>query len=243
MIMIIIKKIKTNILPNTKEKTLKSVLKGWPIFLLVLPELLFILYEIIFINKDCNFYEMFGLLCYCLIIGLTEEFICRKLIQDELIEKYGNTHRKIILSIFVSSILFGLMHLINLIYGQSLTSTLIQIIQNVFWGMAIGAIYYKTKNIWSVVLIHGFSDFILKLDEVLPIQNYIWNFNPLYIQILKVLLIIISIVVYILYTIKLLHNNDAKSNTNTRKKCSYTIISLTSIYFVLEILFIALHIK
>lgn len=241
IIIVFIKKYKYGSNSSTKEKIVKATLRGWPLFLLVLLELLFVLYETIFINKSCNFYEIFGLLCYCLIIGLTEEFICRKWIQDELIAKYGDTHKKIILYIFVSSVLFGLMHLINLFYGQSFTSTLVQVIQNIFWGMAIGAIYYKTKNIWSVVLIHGITDFILKLDEVVPIQNYMWNFNPLYVQVLKVLLIIISIVIYILYTIKLLKQNHIKHNI--KKKYNYIIMSLIAIYFILEIIFIILHIK
>lgn len=248
MLIIIFSKKKHYSNVKKKDKFWKSLLKGWPIFLCALPELLFLLYEIIFIDKGCNYYEVIGLMCYCFTIGLTEEFLCRKLIQNEIVNKYGKSYKSVVLSIFMSSILFGLLHFINLFFGQTLFNTVMQILQSICWSMIVGAIYYRTNNIWSVVWIHTFDDFILKFDEILPLRNYSWDFNPLGIQVLKIIVIFLSIVIFILYSMKLLDKNEISSElvtnrSNKIKKYNVMIIILISVYFFLEMFFIALHLK
>jgi len=51
------------------------------------------------------------------------------------------------MAIIISSVLFGLIHMIPL-----------QIVAAAFMGMALGWIYYKTKSLWFVIIIHAINN-------------------------------------------------------------------------------------
>lgn len=112
-----------------------------------------------------------NLVLFCLSIGIAEEFLCRGWIQNEFIERFASTRKQVIYSIILSALLFGGMHITNALYGQSLFDTLIQIAQATSVGVLLGAIYYRTKNIWSVVFLHGFYDFALMLGSANVIKE------------------------------------------------------------------------
>lgn len=99
-------------------------------------------------------------------IGIAEEFLCRGWIQNEFIERYGDNRKGVVLSILCASLIFGIMHYINLLSGQGLFETTLQVLQAVSSGLLFGAIYFRTKNIWNTALLHGFYDLSLFLGEV-----------------------------------------------------------------------------
>ena len=104
-------------------------------------------------------------------VGITEEFFCRGWFLNEFLERYGDTKKGVLYSIWVSALLFGLMHLGNFFNGQDLATTIIQIINAAALGVCFGAIYYKTKNIWSVVILHAAWDFVLFLGDLAPVTE------------------------------------------------------------------------
>ena len=55
--------------------------------------------------------------------------------------------------------------------GQSVPTTILQVISAASTGILFGLIYYKTKNIWSVVLLHGLWDFSLFISDVIPVTS------------------------------------------------------------------------
>lgn len=239
-----------------KEKFWKSILKGWPIFLCILPELLFLLYEIIFIDKGFELFEAIGLLCYCFTIGLTEEFLCRKFVQNEFVSESGKTQKKVLLPIFLSSIFFGLLHFTNFFIGQSMYDTIIQMFHGICWSMVIGIIYYKTKNIWSIVWIHAIYDFIVKFDQILSLNNWLLDKNSFEVETIRFIAIVLSMVIFILYALKMSKinnndetiiaerkNNDISTQINRDKKYDIAIIVLIIIYILMEMLYISLHLK
>ena len=64
------------------------------------------------------------------------------------------------------------MHLGNIFtMGQSVALTIAQILGAAATGVFFGVIYYKTKNIWTVVALHGLWDFSLFLGNVAPIYQ------------------------------------------------------------------------
>ena len=147
-----------------KVNFFKSLIMAWPMLILAI---------IIFVGQACNinfseicFYELLALLIFCILIGLAEEFLCRGWLQNEFIEKFGYTSKKVIYCIFISSILFGLMHVANMFAGQSVVDTFFQVINAVIGGLFFGIIYFRTKNIWSVVFIHAFWDFALFFGNI-----------------------------------------------------------------------------
>lgn len=119
-----------------------------------------------------NFYDILSLALYCLFIGIFEEFMCRGWIQNELIERYSKSRKQAILSIALSSLIFGGMHISNIwIGGQGVIETLSQVIQATGMGIYLGSIYYRTKNIWGNVFLHGFWDFSILISEINVIKS------------------------------------------------------------------------
>lgn len=95
-----------------------------------------------------------------LAIGLTEELVFRGLITRMMFEKYGRNALGVWLTVLVSSLLFGAVHLINAIGGAaSIGSVLIQIVGAMALGMCLSATYLRTNSLWTVALIHGYMDF------------------------------------------------------------------------------------
>lgn len=119
------------------------------------------------VTGNVDLLDLGSLAIFCLLIGIFEEFLCRGWIQNEFIERFASNRKQIILSIFLSAFIFGGIHISNIwIGGQSVIDTIAQIIQATGIGFLFGAIYYRTKNIWSVVFLHGYWDFALFVGEL-----------------------------------------------------------------------------
>jgi len=120
-----------------------------------------------FVNfSDIRIIEVISLILFMFTIGLFEEVMCRGWIQNEFIEKYGKDRKGVIFSIIISGVIFGLIHSTNILSGQAISDTIIQIISCVIGGIFYGAVYYKTKNIWVVVFLHAFWDFALFFSDI-----------------------------------------------------------------------------
>lgn len=152
------------IFQQKREKFFNTLLQTWPIWIFSIIYLINFIFKISL--KEISILEVIALILYTFLIGVFEEIICRGWIQNEFIERFGNTRKKVILSITISSFIFGLMHIMNFIAGQELIPTIAQIISATIAGMAFGAIYYKTKNIWSVIFLHAFWDFAIFFGEI-----------------------------------------------------------------------------
>lgn len=99
-------------------------------------------------------------------VGLTEELAFRGLMTGMIYEKYGKSPAGVWLSVVVSGLIFGAMHLTNAFAGDvSLTGVLIQMVVAAVLGMCLGAVYLRGGNLWSVAAIHGFMDLCALLDS------------------------------------------------------------------------------
>jgi len=152
------------IFTQKKKGLIKSLLIAWPV---IFYTLIMLVQSAININfKVDNPMEILSLAIFCFLIGLFEELLCRGWLQNEFIERFGNNRKGVLYSIFVSGLIFGIMHISNALVGQNLFETLIQVIAATITGISFGAIYYKTKNIWSLIILHAFWDFAIFLGEV-----------------------------------------------------------------------------
>lgn len=146
-----------------KEKFWKSIVLGAPLLgmaLVMLP-------SSIDSARGVNFGVLINLVLYCAAIGIAEEFLCRGWVQNEFLERFGKNRKQVILSIVLSSFIFGGMHISNIWNAdQSVFETFLQVIQATASGSLLGSVYYRTKNIWSVAFLHGFYDFSILLGEV-----------------------------------------------------------------------------
>lgn len=96
---------------------------------------------------------------YIVGIGFCEEVIFRGIIANKLGRKYGRDSRGVWKAVILSSVIFGMMHMMNLFHGVGFIPALTQSVVAFFTGMMLTAIYYRCGNIWAMILIHAFIDF------------------------------------------------------------------------------------
>ena len=152
----------------------------------------------------------FGFLC----AGLLEEVTSRGIINDSILYRFRNSKistRNLFITIAVTDVLvFGAIHIIGsdlstpLAIGLGILKTL---------GSGIGALpyllmYWKTRNLWAIAIMHGLYDFLLKFgselfrqadSKVSNTQDYagVTGSDVPAIIILQLILIVIDIVICI----------------------------------------------
>lgn len=91
-----------------------------------------------------------------ILIGIFEEFLFRGVILNTLLMKTERgTYISKLSAIFISSFLFGAVHLLNLFDNPNLINdTIAQVFYSIFIGVFFGALYLRTKNIWVVAFYH-----------------------------------------------------------------------------------------
>jgi membrane protease YdiL (CAAX protease family) len=91
-------------------------------------------------------------LIFTLGIGLTEELYFRGIICNMWKEKETK-------AIIISSVLFGISHLLNVMGGAGLAETLLQVAFAFTYGIIMAFVILRTKSIWPCILLHAFHDF------------------------------------------------------------------------------------
>ena len=85
-----------------------------------------------------------------LLIGYVEEVIFRGFLFMALIPKDG-----IRLAIIISSVTFGIGHIINLLAGQASLETVIQVFFAIGWGFIFTLDFHKCKSLIPCIVTHG----------------------------------------------------------------------------------------
>ena len=189
-----------------KMKFVDSVLLGLPMLIVILINLYFNYSSL----ETINYPNLINLLLYCTFIGIGEEFLCRGFLQNEFIERFGDSKKHILLSILFSSLIFGLMHISNVLTGQSLFETIMQVLQATSIGILFGSIYYKSKNIWSVIFLHGLYDFSIMLSDINVIKSCDYTYTSKGIIIYTLFASLVIILYYIFNALYVLNKTDLK---------------------------------
>ena len=87
-----------------------------------------------------------------LCVGFLEEVIFRGFLFKALCKD------NIKLAIIISSVTFGLGHIVNLLNGRDIPETLMQICYAVAIGFVFTIIFYKGKSLWPCIIAHGVVD-------------------------------------------------------------------------------------
>ena len=92
--------------------------------------------------------------------GFFEEVLCRGFGYNNLKKHYGDSWNGTKKSIIISSLIFGLAHLVNLSgYNlQAILDTTAQIISAIIIGVYFSLIYIQSKSMWAVVISHAVAD-------------------------------------------------------------------------------------
>lgn len=95
----------------------------------------------------------------CLAIGLFEEAAFRGVALLLIAEKRRTTKKGLFMSIVLSSAVFGVIHLANILAGASPGAVFLQIGYSFLIGAMCSVILFKTANLWLCVLLHAVYDF------------------------------------------------------------------------------------
>lgn len=145
---------------NIKFKASKTLLTGT--LCLTLPLYFSFLSSVIpFIGKKADFYiiRLVLLFIFCLCIGIIEEILFRGIIFRILI--LDNSKTSLFMSVALSSILFGMMHLGNLTMNEKMLVTVTtQVVYTEFLGVLFAALYLRFKSLTGIIILHTLIDFI-----------------------------------------------------------------------------------
>ncbi len=176
--------------------------------------------------------KFINVLILSIFVGVAEEFLCRGWLQNEFLERYSDNKNSVIISIVLSSLVFGAMHIMNL-GAQTLFETILQIINAVALGLLLGSVYYKTKNIWSVIALHAFYDFAIFLGEMNLVKDCTYNTPTLGITIVSSVGILIVSIIWVLSAILVLRKTDFPNKKANPKVNNSSIVTTIVIAFVL----------
>ena len=192
LVMLAVRK-RLNILKPQGKSIVYGIKRGIPIFVVSLISLMSSLTGIM--GEELNVPNLISLIILAVTIGMAEEFFFRGFIQGEIVDAYGKSRKQVIISVVVSGVIFGLVHITNALSGQDIITTLMQVLQASSLGILLGSIYFITKNIWSVVFLHAFYDFAIMLGEVNSYKDCINSTD------ISMIMLIFTLVVSLIYVV------------------------------------------
>lgn len=91
---------------------------------------------------------------FAILVGFVEETIYRG-IMIKILLPLGNLK-----AILLSSLLFSFAHILNLLSGQSINETGLQLIYSLLIGIVLAQLFIKTRNIYPLILFHMIHNLI-----------------------------------------------------------------------------------
>ncbi len=107
-------------------------------------------------------------------VGFSEELCFRGILLKFWLIHFTDNNNGRIKAAFLTSMLFGLVHLVNLSNGLNAANviyTLAQILFATMYGIFFSAILYKTKSIWLCGLIHGMINFVGNISDIFILKQ------------------------------------------------------------------------
>jgi membrane protease YdiL (CAAX protease family) len=99
--------------------------------------------------------------------GFLEEILFRGATLSILLRKWGTSRKNIYRIVLLSNLLFGSLHILNLIMGRrTLLSTGSQIIYGTFFGVFFAACFLRNKSIWPVIFGHALFDLCGNFSDI-----------------------------------------------------------------------------
>ena len=86
-------------------------------------------------------------------VGFAEELVFRGFLFKAIL-KSGSVKKAVI----ISSVTFGLGHILNLLNGQDFVETLVQVVFAVAVGFVFTMVFYKGGSLWPCILAHSLID-------------------------------------------------------------------------------------
>ncbi len=136
------------------------------------------------------------LLLECMMVGLFEEMAFRGVVFLGILKRNPESRLWAFASIAISSVIFGLVHLVNLI-DSSPSAVFLQIGYSALIGAMCAVILMKSANIWLCVIVHGLYNFC---GAVIPRlgEGRVWDsFTVILTVMVSVLVIAYMVILFI----------------------------------------------
>lgn len=108
------------------------------------------------------------------IVGFTEETLVRGALLNSLMKIFSSSKYRILLSSIISSVLFGALHLLNILNGQAVAETLYQVLYAAAIGFCFSMIVFITKSLAIPIIVHtiiDWSDYFFNMSGSPILQN------------------------------------------------------------------------
>ena len=185
--------------------------------------------------------KFINVLILSIFIGIAEEFLCRGWLQNEFLERFSTNKKDIVKSIILASFIFGFMHIWNL-NSQTLYVTILQIVNATSIGILLGTIYYKTKNIWSVIFLHSFYDFAIFLGEMNLVKDCTYGLPTAGIMIVDIVGCVLTSALWLLCAKYVFNKIDFDGEqVSLKKKNKINNITCTAMVIVFILLLVPLE--
>jgi membrane protease YdiL (CAAX protease family) len=99
--------------------------------------------------------------------GMFEEILIRGLILKLLLLAMGHTKKGIINACLISSAIFGILHIMNIVIVGDLLPVIAQVIWATFFGVFYAALFLRTKTLWIPILLHGLTNVSTQIFNVI----------------------------------------------------------------------------
>jgi membrane protease YdiL (CAAX protease family) len=95
----------------------------------------------------------------CFFVGCFEELAFRGFVFLLILERMKKNTVGAFMSIFISSVLFGVIHIVNLFAGADPVGVLLQVGYSALIGALCSVVLIKTRNLWYCVSLHAIYNF------------------------------------------------------------------------------------
>ena len=94
----------------------------------------------------------------CLSIALLEEMFFRAIMVPLFLERFKENKYCLLITVIGTSVLFALIHLLNIFLGAGVGYTMLQVGYTFLIGCMLAVILIYTKNIWLCIIVHFVFD-------------------------------------------------------------------------------------
>ncbi|MBD3425137.1 MAG: CPBP family intramembrane metalloprotease [Candidatus Latescibacteria bacterium] len=146
--------------------------------------------------------------------GLFEEILFRGLILGILLYNFYDSKRGILKSVIISSLIFGLIHIVNIwTENQTVKGSFNQVYAAFCLGVMYSAVYLKTGSIIILGVLHSISNFFASISELVEPGSIIYSLST---EKTVVEIIISNVLILIIFGLPLVIGLCILKQTNKR---------------------------
>lgn len=121
------------------------------------------------VSLQCTGLKLVCSIFSMLLVGFNEEILFRGFLFKALVKEQG-----LVTAVAVSSITFGLGHIINLFTAADTLATLLQIINATAWGFLFTMVFCKSRSLWPCIIAHTLVDVFSYFERLDLVMSWVY---------------------------------------------------------------------